>query len=79
MSLGKGFRGVVGVVFLWENQGKGEGGGGGQVNAQALSKLPFSKLPLSFTPILAHPVIMNGSCKRFHYREHSTGEIIHVT
>ena len=48
--------GVLGVGggFLVENKGKGEGGGEGggwgrgrqrwQVNAQALSKLPFSKL-----------------------------------
>ena len=42
-----------------DNKGKGgeggEGGGWGrqrnrQVNAQALSKLPFSKLPFSFSP-----------------------------
>ena len=57
MSLGEGFRfgfsGVAGVVFLWKMRANGEGGGrvrgwGGdrqrnrQVNAQALSKLPFS-------------------------------------
>ena len=59
--------GSFGVGFRWggfpvEHKGKGEGGreGGGwgrdrqrnrQVNAQALSKLPFSKRPFSFSPV----------------------------
>ena len=62
MSLGEGFgvgfRGVVGGGFPLENKGGGgEGGGWGgdrqrhwHVNAQALSKLPFSDLPFSFYP-----------------------------
>ena len=61
-----GFRWVVGggAVVLWNNQEKwevgGEGGGWGrdrqrsrQVNAQALSKLPFSNLPFSFSMLPA--------------------------
>ena len=53
---------VGGAVFLWKIKEKGKGvgrvGGGvgtskrnRQVNAQALSKLPFSKLPFSFSSI----------------------------
>ena len=64
-GFGVGFRG--GWRFSCENQGKGEGvrggvgGGGGdrqrnrQVNAQALSKLPFSNLPFS-SPLFPPPI-----------------------
>ena len=63
VSLGErfrvGFSGVAGGGFP-ENEGKGEGGGEGgglgwgqakkwQVNAQVLSKVPFSDLPLKKT------------------------------
>ena len=60
-------QGVVGGGFPVENQGKREGGGGGgvwgggdmlrsrQVNAQALSKLPFSNLPFSFQRPWVYP------------------------
>ena len=44
------------MVLLWNIRGKGVGRVGGgdrprnrQVNAQALSKLPFSNLPISFS------------------------------
>ena len=72
MSLGEGFgvgfRGWWGAVFPVENKGKGEGGGKGggwggdrqrnrQVNAQALSKLPFSDLPFSFFPIIEQSLL----------------------
>ena len=63
-GLGSSSGGVVGGGFPVENEGKGEGGGecGGwgrdrqrnrQVNARALSKLPFSDLPFIFSPIVA--------------------------
>ena len=53
---------VQGGGSLWKIQEKGKGGGEGggwgrdrqrnrQVNAQALSKLPFSDLPFSFSPM----------------------------
>ena len=62
-GFGVGFRVVVGGGSLWKIKEKGKGGGEGggwggdrqrnrQVNAQALSKLPFSDLPFSFSPIL---------------------------
>ena len=59
-------RGGGGVwVFLWKMREKGKGvgrvrGWGGdrprnrQVNAQALSKLPFSDLPFSFSPTISN-------------------------
>ena len=56
VGFGVGLEGGLGAVFLWKLRKKGKGvgrvgvGGGGrdrqrnlQVNAQALSKLPFSK------------------------------------
>ena len=79
-------RGVWGRVegggeggFSLENKGKrgGEGGEGGgwdrdqQVNAQALSKLPFSELPFSFSP---NHVAMVCSSIAFH--THLCGEMM---
>ena len=68
-GFGVGFRWAGGGGFPVESNGKGEGGGQGrvggcggdwqrnrQVNAQALSKLPFSKLPFSFSSAFGnHP------------------------
>ena len=74
--------------FSVENKGKGEGGGegggwggdrqrNGQVDAQALSKLPFSKLPFSFFPILADPNMQNhnvSTAETFHRRALQGGQ-----
>ena len=51
--LGSGSRGVVGGGFPLENKGEGDGWdrrSNRQVNAQALSKLPFSGPPFSLSP-----------------------------
>ena len=71
MFLGEGFGiGFRGVLLLW-GKGVGRGGGGGgdrqrnwQVNAQALSKLPFSNLPFSFSPIISVFEVISETARR---------------
>ena len=70
---------VVGGVFPVENKGKGEGIGEGrdrqrnrQVNAQALSKLPFSKLPLVFPQNIASAKL--GWCVYLHLSLRFSGQ-----